>query len=85
MLFRSLLFRDGELVLVEVKARRQLCLDDAWLARWYRKKSRLSRALTWFLAVHPEWAARAEEYRLEIVFITQGRVSERYTEEPYCG
>lgn len=80
-----LAFRDGELVVVEVKGRRWLRLDDAWLTRWYRKKGRLSRTLRWFLAANREWVDRVDEYRLEIVFVTQGRVIERYADEPYRG
>lgn len=80
-----ILYHDGELVVAEVKGRRVLRLDDAWLTRWYRKKSRLSRTLRWFLAVHPEWHARSDQFRLEIVFVTQGRVSQRFGDEPYRG
>jgi putative endonuclease len=80
-----LLFGHGELVVAEVKGRRWLRFDDAWLTRWYRKKSRLSRTLRWFLTEHREWLHRAEGFRLEIVFVTQGRVTERYEDEPYRG
>jgi putative endonuclease len=78
-------FRDGEFIVAEVKCRRVLRLDDAWVTRWYRKKARLSRTLRWFLAGHQEWVHRSDQFRLEIVFVTQGRVWERFTDEPYRG
>jgi putative endonuclease len=80
-----LVFREGELVVVEVKGRRWITFDDASLTRWYRKKSRLSRTLRWFLAANREWVYRTDSYRLEIVFVTHGRVAERFADEPYRG
>lgn len=80
-----IVFREGELVVAEVKGRRWVSFDDAWLTRWYRKKARMSRTLRWFLAGNQAWMYRASEYRLEIVFVTQGRVSQRFADEPYRG
>jgi putative endonuclease len=80
-----LLFRPGELLLVEVKGRRRFDPDEAWLPRWHRKKARLREALRWFLAKDPGWDERVSAIRFEIVFVTQGRVSERYLGEPFPG
>lgn len=77
-----LLRRGEELLLVEVKGRAAFDPDEAWAPRWRAKKRRLSRALRWYLAQNPPWAG---EIAFEIVFVTQGRVSERFTDEPFFG
>ncbi len=78
-----ILWRDAELLVVEVKGRRLMLADEAWYSRWAKKKQRMRGTLRWFLARHPEWVTQVEEYRLEIVYVTQGRVKERFEDEPF--
>jgi Holliday junction resolvase-like predicted endonuclease len=77
-----LLRRGGELLVVEVKGRAQFNADEAWSPRWRAKKRHLRAALLWYLAREPEWL---RETAFEIVYVTQGRVSERFTDEPLSG
>lgn len=78
-----ILKRDKELLFVEVKGRKQFQIDEAWSPRWRKKKSKLSRTARVFLVQFPEVRQEADEIRLEIVFVTQGRVSERFEDEPF--
>ncbi len=78
-----ILQRAGELLFVEVKGRREFRLDEAWHPRWRRKKSKINRTARIFLAKFPELYGERDEIRLEIVFVTQGRVSERFEGEPF--
>jgi Holliday junction resolvase-like predicted endonuclease len=75
----------SELLIVEVKGRRTFDTDQAWLPRWHRKKARIHGALLWFLAQSPEWERRSSGTLFEIVYVTQGRVSERFVDEPFPG
>ena len=77
------LWKAGELRVVEVKGRRHFNSDEAWGPRWRAKKKKLRSALAWYLAGCP--GLEAEETVLEIVYVTQGRVSERYDCEGFFG
>ena len=78
----DLILRKGdELLVVEVKGRKDFCLEDAWQKRWRLKKKRIIRTLRYFLASSAGIGISWSEIRLEIVFITQGRVKERFQEE----
>lgn len=74
--------RPGELLFVEVKGRSAFRADEAWSPRWRAKKRKLRRVVETFLAENPDASDRAFEIRFEIVFVTQGRVSERFEGEP---
>ncbi|MGZ3706328.1 MAG: YraN family protein [Bdellovibrionota bacterium] len=75
----------SELLVAEVKGRRIFEPDQAWASRWHRKKARIHGALRWFLAQSPEWERRSSGILFEIVYVTQGRVSERFVDEPFPG
>jgi putative endonuclease len=77
-----LLRRGEELLVVEVKGRAVFDPDEAWAPRWRAKKRRLHTTLLYYLAREPAWAG---EFTFEIVFVTQGRVKERFTDEPFFG
>lgn len=72
--------RAGHLLFVEVKGRSNFHLDEAWLPFWRKKKWKIYAAARVFLRLHPEWQERAQGFGLEILFVTQGRVIERYEE-----
>ena len=74
--------KPGELLFVEVKGRQSFRADEAWCPRWRSKKRKLRRTVETFLAENPDASDRALEIRFEIVFVTQGRVSERFEGEP---
>jgi putative endonuclease len=77
------LWREGELVISEVKGRARFRGDEAWSPRWREKKRRLRRMAYLFLDRHESILDGDEDIRLEIVFVTQGRVSHRYEDEPF--
>jgi putative endonuclease len=77
------LWREGELVIAEVKGRARFRDCEAWSPRWREKKRRLRRMAYLFLDRHAHLLDEHEETRLEIVYVTQGRVSHRYEDEPF--
>jgi len=72
-----------ELVFVEVKGRGTFREDEAWCPRWRAKKRKLRRIVAIYLARHAHELSGWEETRLDIVYVTQGRVSQRYEDEPF--
>ncbi len=78
-----ILRRGQELLFVEVKGRKEFQADEAWCPRWREKKRKLRSAVRVFLARNADMLADNGEIRLEIVFVTQGRVSERFEDEPF--
>jgi putative endonuclease len=73
----DLVMQKGDLLLfVEVKGRSRCWEQHAWLPDWRRKVIRLRRAIGVYLQAHPE--VRYEELRLEVAFVTQGRVTARF-------
>jgi putative endonuclease len=80
----DLIFRRGEVLLfVEVKGRGEFRDCEPWLPRWREKKRKLRRVVGIFLAGNREALADLTEIRLEIVFVTQGRVTRRFEGEPF--
>ncbi len=75
--------REEEVLIVEVKGRRQFYPDHAWSPRWREKKRRLRRMALIFLDRHECGFDGKEEIRLDIVYVTQGRVSHRFEDEPF--
>lgn len=65
--------RGGLLLFVEVKSRQGDWEDQAWEPRWRRKGLRIRGLHRSFLAQRPEF--RDWEFRWEIVYVTQGRVT----------
>ncbi|HEY8280150.1 MAG TPA: YraN family protein [Bdellovibrionota bacterium] len=63
-----------ELVFVEVKSRKVFPEGEAWEPYWKEKKRKLRTAMRSFLNRYPEYGPA--EMRLEIVYVTQGRVSQ---------
>lgn len=78
-----ILARGRELLVVEVKGRKRFREEEAWAGLWGKKKRKIRGALRWFLASRPEWRRGVSAIRLEIVFVVQGRVSERFEDEPF--
>lgn len=78
-----ILKRERELLFVEVKGRKEFRADEAWLPRWRAKKRRLGVVARVFIARHGESLGDYDELRLEIAFVTHGRVSERFEGEPF--
>jgi putative endonuclease len=68
--------RGGTLLFVEVKGRRRFWERHAWKTEWRKKEGSLRRAIAVYLQrrQHLEF----DELRLEIVFVTQGRVEARF-------
>jgi len=75
--------RNQEILIVEVKGRREFHADHAWSPRWRDKKRRLRRMALIFLDRHERRFGGQEELRLDIVYVTQGRVSHRFEDEPF--
>jgi putative endonuclease len=74
----DLVLRRGELLLfVEVKARSKEWEPHAWLPAWARKRKRLRCAIGVYLQQHRDLAY--SESRLEVVFVTHGRVTARFS------
>jgi len=68
--------RQGLLAFVEVKGRAREWDKYAWEPAWRGKGRRLRAAIRAYLQAHPE--LDYQELRLEVVFVTQGRVEARY-------
>ena len=77
-----ILRRGEELLFVEVKGRKEFHADEAWQPLWRKKKRRLRLVAQAYLARHGERLQHFTEWRLEIVYVTQGRVNARF-EEPF--
>ena len=67
------------LMFVEVKTRSRDWERSAWAADWRGKNLRMRRAIRRFLLQHED--LEFSEYRVEIVFVTQGRVTARFEGE----
>jgi putative endonuclease len=74
------LARGEQLLFVEVKGRAGAWEPHAWKPRWREKRRRLDTGMREFLARHPDYSDRYEEFCVEIAFVTQGRVSARFRE-----
>jgi putative endonuclease len=72
--------RGNHLLFVEVKGRTRFRPEETWLPFWRRKKWRIYSAARVFLRQHPHLSREAEEFGLEVLFVTQGRVTERFSE-----
>ena len=68
--------RAGLLLFVEVKARAENWEQHAWAPGWQGKKRKLHAAIRRFQLEHKELIF--SESRLEVIFITQGRVAARF-------
>lgn len=66
----------GLLLFIEVKGRSVDWEQHAWAPAWRGKLRRLRGAIRRFLHERPGLAYR--QLRLEVVFVTQGRVAERF-------
>lgn len=75
--------RGGDLCFVEVKGRAVFRDCEAWHPRWREKKRKLRRMAQIYLARHGAEIGDWAELRLDIVYVTQGRVSHRYEGEPF--
>jgi len=75
--------RKHELIFVEVKGRALFREDEAWGPRWRQKKRKLRRMSAIFISRYGNELEEWEETRLDIVYVTQGRVSHRYEDEPF--
>lgn len=64
------------LLFVEVKGRTRDWERHAWLPDWRHKLKRLNRAIRRYLQEHRD--LDFAELRLEVVFVTQGRVAARF-------
>lgn len=71
--------KEGRLLFVEVKGRTRFLAEETWLPFWRRKKWRIYSAARIFLRFNPH-LMEADEFGLEILFVTQGRVTERFSE-----
>lgn len=73
----DLVLRRGALLLfVEVKGRSGSWEQHAWAPAWRGKGMRLRAAIRQYLQAHPQ--LRFSEQRIEVVFVTQGRVEARF-------
>lgn len=80
----DLIVRKGAtLCFVEVKGRAVFRDGEAWCPRWQPKKRRLRRMAEIYMMDKGESLTEWSETRLEIVYVTQGRVSHRYEDEPF--
>lgn len=80
----DIIVRKGpELIFVEVKGRGTFREDEAWCPRWRAKKRKLRRIVAIYLARHERELDGWEQTRFDIVYVTQGRVSQRYEDEPF--
>lgn len=70
--------RGGLLLFIEVKGRSGDWEAQAWLPGWRRKLKRLRATIERYLVQKKE--IDYTELRLEIVFVTQGRVAARFEE-----
>jgi putative endonuclease len=75
--------RAGLLVFVEVKGRAWFRPEEAESLRWRGKKRRMARVAAFYLARRRLEMPAVDEFRLDIVYVTQGRVTERYEGEPF--
>lgn len=77
----DLICRKGRyLLFVEVKGRTTFRPDEAWLPFWRKKKWKIYAAARVYLRLHPEIGEESDGFGLEILYVTQGRVIERYEE-----
>jgi putative endonuclease len=75
---------EGELIFVEVKGRKAFRIDEAEFFRWRAKKRKLRRVAQVFLQQYEGALSEGvSQIRLDIVFVTQGRVSHRFEGEPF--
>jgi putative endonuclease len=73
----DLVLQRGErLLFVEVKGRSRGWEHHAWKTEWWRKEGSLRRAIAVYLRRRPH--LEFDELRLEVVFVTQGRVAARF-------
>jgi putative endonuclease len=80
----DLICRRGDFLLfVEVKGRASYRPEEAWLPVWRMKKWKIYAGARVFLRMHPEIQAECDEFGLEILYVTQGRVSERFEERGF--
>jgi putative endonuclease len=75
--------REGEVVIVEVKGRKEFREWEAESPLWRRKKRSLRRTTEVFLERHENMLPPLYSVRLDIVYVTQGRVSEVFMGEPF--
>ena len=75
--------KENYLLFVEVKGRAVFRADEAWLPVWRIKKWKIYAGARVFLRMHPEIQAECDEFGFEILFVTQGRVSERFEERGF--
>lgn len=75
-----ILQREGELLFVEVKGRKEFRVEHAWSPHWQEKKRKIRRVARTFLAMFPYLEEEMAEFRFDIVYVTQGRVSQRFEE-----
>lgn len=68
---------------VEVKGRAVFRTDEAWLPVWRIKKWKIYAAARVFLRLHPEIQEECDGFGFEIIYVTQGRVSERFEERGF--
>lgn len=74
----------GTIVFVEVKGRREFREDEGGSRRWQLKKLRIRRTAHHFLQRHRLlFGMHCDQVRLDIVYVTQGRVTEVYEDEPF--
>lgn len=74
---------DNEVVVVEVKGRKEFRAWEAESPRWRVKKRKLWRATEVFLDRNEDLLPPLYVVRLDIVYVTQGRVSEVFEGEPF--
>lgn len=74
---------EEEVVVVEVKGRSRFRDWEAEHPRWRQKKRRMRRVVQVFLGRFEHLLPDFYGIRLDIVYVTQGRVSEVYEGEPF--
>jgi putative endonuclease len=75
--------KDRFLLFVEVKGRSTFNPDEAWLPFWRKKKWKIYAAARVFLKMNPEISENSDGFGLEILYVTQGRVIERFEERGF--
>lgn len=80
----DLVVTDGvEVVVVEVKGRKEFREWEADHALWREKKRKLLRVTEIYLDRHEHLLPLVYAVRLDIVYVTQGRVQEVFEGEPF--
>ena len=78
----DLVMRKGKLVVfLEVKGRTKEWENSAWQSLWRGKKHRIAVAARIFMAKFRDQLEGADEFRCDLVFVTQNRVAEVYSGE----